>query len=651
MSRTLLLAALVVVLSLATWATASADDRVIELISAPGAGASGPPDDAGFAAASADGSRVFFETPDNLVGADTDGLFDIYERSGGTTVLVSAPGAGASGPAEEASFEGASVDGTRVFFETNERLVAADTDGLTDVYERSGGVTTLVSAAGVGASGAAAGAFFEGASADGTRVFFFTDENLRGDDTDGLPDVYERSGGVTTLVSAPGSGASGPAAGASFGGSSSDGTHVFFDTDENLVGADTNGVSDVYERFGGTTTLVSGPGAGGAAATEAVSFRDASADGTRVFLQTRDPLVGADTDDTFDVYEHSGGTTTLVSAPGAGASGPAAPAFLEGLSEDGTRADFETEENLVSADTDGVKDVYERSGGTTSLVSAPGAGASGAPAEAFLLGVSTDGSKVFFGTNEDLVAADTDGLTDIYERSGGATTLVSVPGTGAGGAPNAMDFRAMSADGSRIFFETGENLVGADGDGLTDVYERSAGVTSLITSPGAGASGSPADAILSAVSTDGAQVFFITTENLVAADTDGFNDVYSASIAAPIPPGGGGGGGTAGVGTPSPPAGAAADTRAPNTKLRRSPKQRVRTAKRRTKVTFRFSSTERGSHFECKLDRQRFKRCHSPKNYRVKAGRHVFRVRAIDAAGNRDATPAKRVFRVVRQHR
>ncbi len=44
--------------------------------------------------------------------------------------------------------------------------------------------------------------FFQGASADGTRVFFHTNEKLTNDDnTDGARDIYERSGGVTTLVS------------------------------------------------------------------------------------------------------------------------------------------------------------------------------------------------------------------------------------------------------------------------------------------------------------------------------------------------------------------------------------------------------------------------------------------------------------------
>ena len=57
--------------------------------------------------------------------------------SGGQTTLVSTGPAGGNG-AFGAFFGGASADGTRVFFETGESLVSADTDAALDVYERVG---------------------------------------------------------------------------------------------------------------------------------------------------------------------------------------------------------------------------------------------------------------------------------------------------------------------------------------------------------------------------------------------------------------------------------------------------------------------------------------------------------------------------------
>ena len=54
--------------------------------------------------------------------------------------LVSTGPAGGNGPLT-AAYAGSSTDGERVFFETLERLVAADTDNRNDVYESASGVT------------------------------------------------------------------------------------------------------------------------------------------------------------------------------------------------------------------------------------------------------------------------------------------------------------------------------------------------------------------------------------------------------------------------------------------------------------------------------------------------------------------------------
>ncbi len=62
---------------------------------------------------------------------------------------------------------------------------------------------------------------------------------------------------------------------------------------------------------------------------------------------------------------------------------------------------------------------------------------------------------------------------------------------------------------------------------------------------------------------------------------------------------------------------------------------------------FKFSSSEKGSKFECRLDRKKFKPCKSPKTYKkLKPGKHVFKVRALKGK-NVDPTPAKRKFKVL----
>jgi len=67
----------------------------------------------------------------------------------------------------------------------------------------------------------------------------------------------------------------------------------------------------------------------------------------------------------------------------------------------------------------------------------------------------------------------------------------------------------------------------------------------------------------------------------------------------------------------------------------------------KVKAKFKFTSDESGSTFECKLDKQPYKPCASPRKYkRLDEGKHKFRVRAIDPAGNVDLTAAKGKWKV-----
>jgi hypothetical protein len=85
------------------------------------------------------------------------------------------------------------------------------------------------------------------------------------------------------------------------------------------------------------------------------------------------------------------------------------------------------------------------------------------------------------------------------------------------------------------------------------------------------------------------------------------------------------------------------DTTSPDTTLTSHP--RKRTGKHR--VTFGFASDEAHANFQCRLDKRAWASCTSPTSYRVDRGRHVFSVRARDAAGNVDATPATWRFKRV----
>ncbi len=86
-----------------------------------------------------------------------------------------------------------------------------------------------------------------------------------------------------------------------------------------------------------------------------------------------------------------------------------------------------------------------------------------------------------------------------------------------------------------------------------------------------------------------------------------------------------------------------ADIKAPDTTIVSGPSGTVNT----TSATFGFTSSEPGSTFRCSLDAGVFDPCSSPKSYsNLKDGYHVLRVRAIDAAGNDDPTPAVRSWTV-----
>jgi hypothetical protein len=86
----------------------------------------------------------------------------------------------------------------------------------------------------------------------------------------------------------------------------------------------------------------------------------------------------------------------------------------------------------------------------------------------------------------------------------------------------------------------------------------------------------------------------------------------------------------------------------PDTKILKGP--RKRTEKRKAK--FQFGGSEPGLTFECSLDAKEFKPCSSPKKFRsLKRTKHEFAVRAVDAAGNRDPTPADRIWKVKKKKR
>lgn len=102
-----------------------------------------------------------------------------------------------------------------------------------------------------------------------------------------------------------------------------------------------------------------------------------------------------------------------------------------------------------------------------------------------------------------------------------------------GGA--AYESRVLSADGSRVFFDSADSLVPRDTNGKVDVYEwrpegagacqQAVGCVHLISSGTSSSRSLFVDA-----STDGRDVFFVTAQQLLGRDADQFADLYDARI-------------------------------------------------------------------------------------------------------------------------
>lgn len=69
------------------------------------------------------------------------------------------------------------------------------------------------------------------------------------------------------------------------------------------------------------------------------------------------------------------------------------------------------------------------------------------------------------------------------------------------------------------------------------------------------------------------------------------------------------------------------------------------------KVTFKIASNDQDATFECRLDKRARKPCAATVKFRVKPGKHTFRARAVDEAGNADPTPATFKFKRTKKKR
>ena len=267
-----------------------------------------------FDGSSADGDRVFFTTDEKLLPGDDDGAADVYARDlpNGPTTLI-------SGGSEKvtASFAAASADGSHVFFTSVERLGGGDSDNANDIYEWTEGAPLDLVTTSTACSGNC-GVSFDAVRADSSEVIFNTAEALSPEDQDTREDVYEEAvgGGSPVLVSRGESSCLSCWSGAfdaNFNEASADASRVIFSTEEGVLEEDTDGEDDIYLRDlgGGSTSLITTSPSfcplkkGNCGAI----FVGASEDGRHVYFRTFERFTLEDGDNEADIYERFLGAT------------------------------------------------------------------------------------------------------------------------------------------------------------------------------------------------------------------------------------------------------------------------------------------------------------------------------------------------------
>jgi hypothetical protein len=375
-------------------------------------------------------------------------------------------------------------------------------------------------------------------SADGRYVAFFSRAtNLVAGDENRTWDMFLRnlSTGTTQRVSV---GARRVEADDTSWGSvalSRHGRYVAFESfARNLVPGDTGGLWDVFVRDRRLKTTervsVSSTGVQGNNGSVGVAI---STNGRYVAFYSRaSNLVAGDTNRRHDVFvrDLAAGTTTRVSVRSNGGqanSDSAGPV----VSANGRYVGFYSDaSNLVAGDTNGVSDAFvrDRANGTTTRISVRSNGAQ-ANAESYIDSISADGRFVSFSSwASNLVAGDTNGVRDVFvrDRATGTTRRVSVGSDGTEGNGESLT-SAVSPDGRFVAFgSAASNLVIADTNGEPDVFvrDRATGAIRLVSVDTVGTAAGGGDPSISA---DGRFVSFSSwASHLVAGDTNGIIDVF-----------------------------------------------------------------------------------------------------------------------------
>jgi hypothetical protein len=306
---------------------------------------------------------------------------------------------------------------------------------------------------------------FVGMTPDGSRVFYTSDEKVTADDTDGSIDLFmwSEEGDTVTRISA-GTGGTGDTDACSAGWTAKcsieiPSANIETDSEEKLILTPDNWITDNGEAYFYSPELLDGTQNGAAGRRNLYVYRNGKAqflaklspsapakrinatpEGDHIAILTSSQLAGYDNEGHPEVYTidadvlDPGTQQPLITCVSCNPTGVpptgTVKVALNGrfLTDDG-RAFFSTTESLVPFDSNGFRDVYEYVQGRPQLITS-GTGQQDTwggglliypPMTVGLEGVSADGTDVYFTTFETLTPQDENGeFIKVYDaRSGG----------------------------------------------------------------------------------------------------------------------------------------------------------------------------------------------------------------------------------------
>ncbi|HTI99408.1 MAG TPA: hypothetical protein VL527_11045 [Dongiaceae bacterium] len=479
-----------------------------------------------------------------------------HDRQTGANLLVSAASSGAGGNGDSLQCA-ISTNGTRaVFASAADDLIAGDTNGVVDIFQRS--LTTGVTAP---VSVSTNGGWADGPSRDpvmtpdGRYVAFVSAaDNLVAGDTNGVEDVFVRDlitgvtrlAGVGAIFSWPvfDSLSTGPKI-------SDNGRYVaFFSMANDLVAGATNRyevyvrdmvANQTYCASGGAHQLLSDR----LGATAGVYYNlTLSADGLYVAFEgspvsSTHPYQGI-----IARYSLQSGVTDLVSSNSYGQYWGkilAVPEMLPNLAmtPNGRYVAFVANANATTTGNNTCVQVWDGQTQTLTLASGGTNGTVISSAQCLLPDIDSTGRYVTFLCNAaNLTTNATSGGYELYCRDlqQKRTWLISTDVNGGGAG---MDgFTSARLAGNVIAFDSaGPNIVAADANQAADVFVRSL-TTNTVELISARDPDRPAQALGAAgpdfaMSADGRYVAFASdVDGLVPGDTNGVRDIYVRDLAA-----------------------------------------------------------------------------------------------------------------------